>query len=92
MSMVYKLEELLEGKGNRYRLVVIASQRAKKLNAGVPALIESRAHKITTIALEEVALGKVKYQKRPTPLRQVVEGPGEAGKEEKKLKKKEVEK
>ena len=64
MSIAYKLEELLKGKGNRYRLTVIASKRARELNAGAPALIESEARKTTSLALAEVLQGKIKYERR----------------------------
>ncbi len=67
MSITHKLEELLEGKGNRYRLVVVASKRARELNAGAPALIESEAKKRTSLALEEVLQGKIKYGRRVEP-------------------------
>lgn len=68
MSIAYKLEELLEGQGNRYRLAVIASRRARELNAGAPTLIESEAKKTTSLALEEVLQGKIKYERRVKPL------------------------
>ncbi len=67
VSIAYKLEELLEGKGNRYRLAVIASRRARELNAGAPALIESEARKITSRALEEILQEKIKYERRVKP-------------------------
>lgn len=67
MSIAYKLEELLTGKGNRYRLTVIASRRARELNAGAPALIESEARKTTSLALEEVLQEKIKYERRVKP-------------------------
>ncbi len=67
MSVAYKLEKLLEGKGNRYRLAVIASRRARRLNDGAPALIESEAQKIASRALEEVLQGKIKYERRVKP-------------------------
>ncbi len=62
--VAYKLEELLKGKGNRYRLAVVASKRARELNAGAPALIKSEAKKTTSLALEEVLQGKIKYERR----------------------------
>ena len=67
MSIAYKLEELLKGKGNRYRLTVIASKRARELNAGAPALIESEARQTTSLALAEVLQGKIKYERRVKP-------------------------
>jgi DNA-directed RNA polymerase subunit omega len=72
VSITYKLEELLKGKGNRYRLVVVASKRARELNAGAPALIKSEAKKTISLALEEVLQGKIKYERR-------VESPPEKG-------------
>ena len=67
MSIAYKLEKLLVRKGNRYRLAVIASKRARELNAGAPALIESEAQKTTSLALGEVLQGKIKYARRVKP-------------------------
>lgn len=67
MSIAYKLEKLLAGQGNRYRLAVIASKRARELNAGAPALIESEAQKTTSLALGEVLQGKIKYERRVKP-------------------------
>lgn len=88
MLITHKLEELLVGKGNRYRLAVIAAKRARELNAGAPALIESEARKTTSLALEEVLRGKIKYQRKAKPLPQPLPpngGPAEAGVEEKTL-------
>jgi len=73
MSIAYKLEELLTGKGNRYRLAVIASKRARELNAGAPALIESEVRKTTSLALGEVLQGKIKYERRAKPPPEVKE-------------------
>jgi len=42
-----------------YRLVIAAVKRAKDLSQGVLPKIKSKAKKITTLALEEVALGAV---------------------------------
>jgi DNA-directed RNA polymerase subunit omega len=67
VSSAYKLEKLLERKGNRYCLVVVASRRARELNAGTPALIESEVQKTTSLALEEVLQGKIKYERRVKP-------------------------
>ena len=43
-----------------YRLVVASVKRAKALSQGALPLIASRAQKITTLAIEEVASGAVK--------------------------------
>ena len=39
---------------SRYRLVIIASQRARQLMEGVRPTLQTRHHKASTIALEEV--------------------------------------
>lgn len=43
-----------------YRLVVASVKRAKALSQGALPVISSRAQKITTLAIEEVASGAVK--------------------------------
>ncbi|MDO8747142.1 MAG: DNA-directed RNA polymerase subunit omega [Thermodesulfovibrionales bacterium] len=45
----------------RYRLVMIASQRAKELSVGVKPKIQTKSKKVTTIAIEEAALGKLEF-------------------------------
>jgi len=45
----------------RYRLVMIASQRAKELSVGVKSKIQTKSKKVTTIAIEEAALGKLEF-------------------------------
>ena len=67
MSIAYRLEKLLTGQGNRYYLAVVASRRARELNAGTPALIESEVQKTTSLALEEVLRGKIKWKKKAKP-------------------------
>jgi DNA-directed RNA polymerase subunit omega len=51
-----RLEEQVE---SRYTLVVLAAKRAKQLREGAPKLIETRSTNPLTIALEEIAAGKV---------------------------------
>lgn len=46
---------------SRHRLVIVASQRAKHLTQGAKQAISSRFTKETTIALDEVLRGHVKY-------------------------------
>ena len=55
------IEDLLpNADGSVYRLVRMASKRAMELAEGKPALIEmSQSDKETSIALEEIAKGKV---------------------------------
>lgn len=45
----------------RYRLVMIASQRAKELSVGVKPKIQTKSKKVTAIAIEETALGKLEF-------------------------------
>ncbi|OGW56561.1 MAG: DNA-directed RNA polymerase subunit omega [Nitrospirae bacterium RBG_16_43_8] len=45
----------------RYRLMMIASQRAKELSVGVKPKIQTKSKKVTTIAIEEAALGKLEF-------------------------------
>lgn len=46
---------------SRHRLVIVASQRAKHLTQGAKTSMVSRFTKETTIALDEVLRGHVKY-------------------------------
>jgi len=46
---------------SRHRLVIVASQRAKHLTQGAKPAVLSRFTKETTVALDEVLRGKLKY-------------------------------
>jgi len=54
------VQDLLAKTDSIYKLVVLASKRAVELNAGAPRLVEVDGEKISSIALEEIAQGKVK--------------------------------
>ncbi len=45
--------------GSRYSLVVIAAKRAKQIKEGAPVLIDTASTNPLTIAMEEIAAGKV---------------------------------
>jgi DNA-directed RNA polymerase subunit omega len=45
----------------RYRVVAIASQRAKELALGVKPKIKTKARKITSIAIEEAVSGSIEF-------------------------------
>jgi DNA-directed RNA polymerase omega subunit len=45
----------------RYRLTMVASQRAKELAIGAKPRVQTKAKKVTTIALQEAINGKVEY-------------------------------
>ncbi|MBI4549966.1 MAG: DNA-directed RNA polymerase subunit omega [Candidatus Omnitrophica bacterium] len=55
------ISKLLRDKTSLYKLVMAASKRATELAQGAAPLTETVSKKITTIALEEIAAGKVTY-------------------------------
>jgi DNA-directed RNA polymerase subunit omega len=56
------LAQSLDKVSNRYLLVVLSAKRARQLNRGAAPQVESRHKKPTSVALEEVAQGKVGYR------------------------------
>ena len=56
------LEKSLEKVSNRYLLVVLAAKRARQLNRGAAAQLETKQKKPTSVALEEIAEAKVGYR------------------------------
>jgi DNA-directed RNA polymerase subunit omega len=56
------LEKALDKASNRYLLVVLAAKRARQLNRGATPQIETRQRKPTSMALEEIAQGKIGYR------------------------------
>ena len=59
--MSYQLTgSILDTYPNKYKLVILASQRARQLNMGAHRLIDTKLRKETNVALMEVLLGKVK--------------------------------
>jgi DNA-directed RNA polymerase subunit omega len=56
------LDKSLDKISNRYLLVVLASKRARQLNRGAIAQVETRHKKSTSTALEEIAHGKIGYR------------------------------
>ncbi|MEX1358460.1 MAG: DNA-directed RNA polymerase subunit omega [Gaiellaceae bacterium] len=71
--MIYpKIDQLLDHVDSRYALVIVAAKRARQINnyyhqlgEGTfevpPPLVESRSNNHLTMALEEIAEGKIKY-------------------------------
>ena len=53
------VEKCFEKIANKYLIAVLAAKRSRQLVAGFEPLIESKRSKPTTIALEEIAEGKV---------------------------------
>ncbi len=76
--MIYpRLDSLLvKTKDSRYALVIVAAKRARQINNYhhqlgegtfedvAPPLVESRSKNYLTLALEEIAEGKIKYRYR----------------------------
>lgn len=56
------LENTLTKVANRYLLVVLAAKRARQINRGAPARVESRHKKPTSIALEEISQARIEYR------------------------------
>ncbi|HET6369500.1 MAG TPA: DNA-directed RNA polymerase subunit omega [Pseudomonadales bacterium] len=56
------LERSLDKVSNRYLLVVLAAKRARQLNRGAQAQLESKHKKPTSVALQEIADAKVGYR------------------------------
>ena len=68
-----RIDELMENVDSRYALVIVAAKRARQFNnyhhqlgEGTfddfpPPLVESRSKNYLTMALEEIAGGKLKY-------------------------------
>jgi DNA-directed RNA polymerase subunit omega len=50
-----------EGVGSKYRLVVIAAQRARELALGASPRLKTKANKVTTTALLEVLSGDIPF-------------------------------
>ena len=70
-----RIDELLEVVDSRYALVIVAAKRARQINNyhhqlgegtfdEFPPLVESRSKNYLTMALEEIAEGKIKYSYR----------------------------
>jgi DNA-directed RNA polymerase subunit omega len=58
------LEQSLDKVSNRYLLVVLAAKRARQLNRGATAQVETKHKKPTCTALEEIAEAKIGYRVR----------------------------
>ena len=57
------LEQLLnKPDASLYKLVLAAAARANELAQGAPPLIHPETKKVSTIALQEIAAGKVFYK------------------------------
>ncbi len=57
------LDVLVDKVDSKYTLVVLAAKRARELMDGDQALCESKSNKQVTVALEEVAAGKISFER-----------------------------
>jgi DNA-directed RNA polymerase subunit omega len=58
--LIYPSADTIEDRvGSRYTLVVLAAKRAKQIKEGSPHLIDTLSTNPLTVALEEIAAGKV---------------------------------
>ncbi len=55
-------ESIFKNGDSIFKVTLIAARRAIELNNGAKKLIETATKKFSTIALEEISQGKVKYK------------------------------
>ena len=60
------IEKLLKHakKPSLFKLVLTAATRANQLSQGAQALVKTESKKVATVALEEVADGKIRYEEQ----------------------------
>ena len=58
------LEKLMRKDVSLFKLILTAAARANELAQGAQPLIQTHSKKISTIALEEIAAGKVGYEEQ----------------------------
>ncbi|MBI2122569.1 MAG: DNA-directed RNA polymerase subunit omega [Armatimonadetes bacterium] len=56
------LEALLDRVENKYALVIVASKRARQLKEGALPMVDIDSANPVTIALEEIAAGKIRFE------------------------------
>ncbi len=57
------LDTLVDKVDSKYTLVVLAAKRAREIMNGEESLVDSRSNKPVTVALEEVSLGRIVYER-----------------------------
>lgn len=64
MSMIHpSLDVLVNLVDSKYTLVVAAAKRGREIMSGKAAAVNSRSNKPVTVALEEIAAGKLKLER-----------------------------
>ncbi len=62
--MIYpSLDELIKHVDSKYTLVITAAKRARQIREGSFPQIKTKSFKDVSIALEEIAEGKIKYER-----------------------------
>jgi len=56
------LEALLDRVESKYALVIVAAKRARQLKEGALPLVDVDSSNPVTVALEEIAAGKIRYE------------------------------
>lgn len=56
------LEALLDRVENKYALVIVAAKRARQLKEGSLPMVEVDSGNPVTVALEEIAAGKIRFE------------------------------
>ncbi|MBS3948878.1 MAG: DNA-directed RNA polymerase subunit omega [Dethiobacter sp.] len=65
--MIYpSIDRLITRGDSKYTLVITAAKRARQLNEGSSSLIEAASAKDVSVALEELAQGKISYERIKT--------------------------
>lgn len=57
------LDDLMKQVDSRYSLVVAAAKRARTITEGTSPKVDSGSNKTVSVALEEIALGFVGYER-----------------------------
>lgn len=66
------LEKFLRNKDmSLYKLILTAAARANELAQGAQPLIQTASKKVSTIALEEIAAGKVSYKEKKAATKKI---------------------
>lgn len=62
--MIYpSIDRLITKVDSKYTLVIAAAKRARQLNENYPRLVETNLTKDVSVALEEIAMGKIGYER-----------------------------
>ncbi|HMM20459.1 MAG TPA: DNA-directed RNA polymerase subunit omega [Selenomonadales bacterium] len=68
--MIYpSLDVLVKKVDSKYTLVVLSAKRAREIMSGAASLVESKSNKPVTVALEEIAQGKIVYERTKTGIK-----------------------